>query len=379
MAGRGFSAGGGMRVRERTWVEVDLGAVRSNVRLLRERARPAALMAVVKADAYGHGAVRVARAALEAGAAWLGVALVGEGIRLRRAGIAAPMLVLSPPAPGEVAVAARWDLAVCVVSPEMARALGRAACGRRVRAHLKVDTGMGRVGVRGPREAVEVARTLASLPGGGLEGVFTHLATADSDPAFAADQLRRFGEVVQALEGAGLRPPLVHAANSAAAWNLPAARWDLVRTGIAIYGLAPAGTGDRPPGLIPALSWKARVSFVKRVAAGTPISYGATWRAPREAVIATLPLGYADGYPRHLSNRGQVLLGGRRAPVAGLVCMDQCMVWAGEDAAVGQEAVLIGRQGDEELSAEEVAAAAGTINYEITTRIGARVPRLYRK
>jgi alanine racemase len=373
------------------WGEVDLDALRANARALVDEARPAAVLAVVKADAYGHGAVPSARAALDGGATWLGVALVEEGLRLRDAGIAARILVLSePPAEAAAAVVAH-DLTPVVYTAPGIEALAAAAAaldgtpGRNpdqvpVPVHLKVDTGMHRVGCE-PGDAVALAEKIAAHPELRLDGVCTHLAVADElENGYTAEQLASFDAVVAQLGERGLRPPLVHAANSAALLAQPhAARYDLVRLGIALYGVPPAPHLADRVALRAVLSLKARVSHVKELPAGSRLSYGLRYELDRPSVIATVPAGYADGVPRNLGlNGGEVLIGGRRHPIAGTVTMDQLMVDTGPSSvAVGDEVVLLGRQGDEEITASEWAGRLGTIAYEIVSGIGPRVPRRY--
>jgi alanine racemase len=366
------------------WVEVDLGAIAANVGVLAETVSPAALWVVVKADGYGHGAAPVARAALEAGADGLCVAFVQEGAALRQAGILAPILVLSEQPETQLEELMRWHLVATAYSSAYLDALAREAResgGPTVRVHLKVDTGMHRVGAR-PFEVVPLVHALLAHPQLHWEGLWTHLARADEvhDPT-TVSQLAVLDEVVAALEGAGYPPPLVHAANSAGAlaWG-PAARRDLVRVGIAVYGIAPGP--DVAPlcrELEPALSLRARVSHVQRVAAGDGISYGHRTVLDRDTTIATLPLGYADGVPRRLPEvGGQVLLGGRRRPIAGVVTMDQLMVDCGDDEVTrGDEAVLIGVQGTERITADDWAAALGTIAYEVVCGLSPRLPRVY--
>jgi alanine racemase len=345
-------------------------------------ARRSRLCAVVKADGYGHGAVAVARAALGAGASWLAVAHAAEAVPLRADGIDAPILLLSEPTPGEVPLLAAAELRTVVCTAATIDAL--AAAGSRSRpfaVHLKVDTGMGRVGCR-PSDAVALAERIDRTPGLVLEGVMTHFAVADepTNPT-TARQIERFTGVLDALSRVGLRPPLAHAANSAGLLAHPGSHLDLVRAGIALYGLAPspelAGRAD----LRPALSLHARVSLVKRARAGESVSYGHRHTLRADTVLATLPIGYADGVRRALGLAGApVLLGGRRRPMVGVVTMDQLLVDCGPaaDVAVGDEAVLIGGQGDERIDAEEWAQLTGTIGYEVVTGIGPRVPRLYR-
>ena len=364
------------------WAEVDLGALRHNVAVLLERCAPAALCAVVKADGYGHGAVAVARAALEAGATWLAVALVEEGQALRAAGVTAPVLLLSEPPPEAMATALAARLTPTLYTPAGVAAAARAGAGRApVGVHLKVDTGMHRVGAD-PADAVALAAAVAEARGLRLDGLWTHLAVADDpdEDAYTAGQLARFEAVRDALTAAGIRPPVLHAANSAGTLAHPGARYDLVRCGIAVYGHAPgpalAGCAD----LRPVLSLKARVSLVRELPAGERLSYGRRYAvAEPGTVVATVPLGYADGVTRRLSAvGGEVLLGGRRRPMAGTVTMDQLMVDCGRDGTVevGDEVVLLGRQGTQEITADEWAGRLDTISYEVLCGIGARVPRL---
>lgn len=359
------------------WAEVSAEAIEHNVRAIVASVAPAAVWAVVKANGYGHGAELAARAALAGGAGGLCVALVQEGVSLRDAGIDAPILLLSEQPPDGLATAVRHRLAITAYSEAQVRALeATGALAHPV--HVKVDTGMRRVGAA-PEDAVRIATLVAASPAARLAGVFTHLAVAD-EPAhpFTTAQLDRFDEVLEALTAAGLRPPLVHAANSAAALTCPRARYTLIRAGIAIYGLSPGpGVAAHCEGLRPALTLRARVSHVKRVAAGDAVSYGLRHTFTRATTVATLPLGYADGVPRRLhAVGGTVLIGGRRRPIVGVVTMDQFMVDCGDDPVrVGDEAVLIGRQGADEIRAAEWAEALGTIDYEITCGISARVPR----
>ena len=364
------------------WAEVNLDHVAHNVRWLARRARPAALMAVVKADGYGHGAVPVARVALANGATWLGVATPEEGIALRRAGIEADVLVLGAFLPGQEEAYLDAGLQATLCHWPGAEALGRAgvARGRRVPVHVKVDTGMGRLGVL-PAEAPDFIARVASHPGLELVGVYTHLATADEpDQTYALAQLKAFREVLAQCAARGVHVPLAHAANSAALLVLDGASFGLVRAGIAVYGLQPsrhvALTAKAP--LRPALSLKARLASVKRLPAGHGVSYGCTYVTETDTNVGVVPLGYADGYSRRLSGRAQVLVRGRRCPVIGRICMDQCMVDLGDlEVQAGEEVVLIGRQGQEEITADEVAEWMDTISYEVVCHIGPRVPRVY--
>lgn len=359
------------------WAEIDLDAIGENVRAIAAVLRkPARVMAIVKADAYGHGASLVARAAVDAGAAALGVATTEEGVQLRLAGIGVPILLLgyTPAEDAEVAVAR--DLSVTVFRIEGARALSRAAgrAGRPAKIHLKVDTGMGRLGVA-PAEAVSLAREVRRLSGVVLEGCFTHFAAADeADLASARAQLEVFRGVLRQLDAVKIPVGLRHAANSAAVMALPASHFDLVRPGIALYGIPPAPHLRHRIPLRRVMRFRARVAQVKRVPAGTAIGYGHAYRAGRATTIATLPVGYADGYPRLLSGRGEVSLGGRRLPIAGRVSMDQCMVDAGKTPIrVGDEVELWG----DEVPVEDVAEHAQTIAYEVLAGVSRRVPRVF--
>ena len=367
-----------------TWLEVDLSAIGRNTRLMKEMVgQHTQVLVSLKADAYGHGALRVARTVLRNGASWLGVATVSEAETLRTAGITAPVLVFGYTPPWQAREAVRLDLRTTVYALEPARALARAAhdLGRPARVHIKIDTGMARLGLRAENIGgiLTFYEVLRGLPGLVVEGIFTHFATADSaDPTYAHRQLDRFRTVLAALEERGLRPPLVHAANSAAALALPAARFDMVRPGIAIYGLAPSAEVPLPEGFRPALSFKTQVAQVKEIPPGEGISYGATYVTTARTRIAVLPVGYADGFRRAPANWGEVLVRGQRAPLVGRVCMDQCMVDVTHIPAVrqGDEVVLIGRQGDDALTAEAVAERLGTINYEVVAELLARVPRV---
>jgi alanine racemase len=356
-----------------THVVVDLEAIRHNVALLRPEG--VELMAVVKANAYGHGDVHVSRAALEAGATWLGVALVEEGLALRAAGIEAPILVLSEAPEGSEAFAVASRLTTTVYSVTAAERLAAAVPGAGLPVHVKVDTGMHRVGVWPPEDAVAVMREVVAR-GFELEGLWTHLARSEDDPAFTRRQLERFEAVVAEARRAGLAPRILHAANSGGTIRHPEARFDLVRPGIAVYGIAPTPGGGDDPGLRPALTWRSAVTMVKRLTAGERISYGQAYELARDAWVATVPVGYADGYPRAASSRADVLIRGRRCRVAGSVTMDQLVVDCGDlEIAPGDEVVVLGRQGDDEVSAWELAGHADTVAYEIVARIGERVPR----
>ena len=362
------------------WAEVDLAALRENVAELCAIAAPARVLAVVKADGYGHGAVATGRAAVEAGAAMLGVALVEEGVELREAGIDAPILVLSEPVADAATTVVAARLTPAVYTAAGVEALAKAVVERDsipLPVHLKVDTGMHRVGAA-PEAAAALAELVDAHRELKLQGLWTHLAVAD-EPGnpYTGEQLQQFDEVRERLAGRGHRPEIVHAANTAGTLAFPNARYDLVRPGIGVYGIPPVPELSSVVRLRAVLAVKARVSFVKRVPAGAAISYGLRYRVERPVNIATVPIGYGDGVPRNLSEAGgEVLVRGRRRPIAGTVTMDQLMVDLGDDdIEVGEEVVLIGRQGEEEITAAEWAARLQTIPYEIVCNIGPRVPR----
>ncbi|MCJ8500480.1 alanine racemase [Desulfatitalea alkaliphila] len=376
---------------DRVRAEIDLAAVAHNVRLLRRITHPRArLLVAVKADGYGHGAVAVARTALAHGATDLGVAHLAEGLVLRRQGISAPILIFGHTPPQWADQMFTNNLTPTVFSTAAARVLSAAArrTGRRLPVHVKIDTGMGRLGFMcdalrptGSPSAVAELLETARLPGIDLQGIFTHFATADqSDLRSAQRQLDRFLDLLDQLERAGLSVALKHAANSGAILQMPAAHLDMVRAGIAVYGLPPSREVVSPEiDLQPVMSLKAPVIHLKTVPAGTSISYGGTYTTPRATRIATIPVGYADGYRRSLSNRGHMLVRGYRAPIVGRVCMDLTMIDVGEipEVAVGDEVVIMGRQRDQAIDAGDLADLLDTIHYEVVSAITARVPRCY--
>jgi alanine racemase len=368
---------------ERAVARIDLGAVERNCAQLASRLTgDAALCAVVKADGYGHGAVGCARAALAGGASWLAVATAAEAEQIRREFPGAHLLIMGAltPAELEVALGARSDLAVWRESFRRLVAERARAHGRHARVHVKHDSGMGRLGARDAEEVMALVEACAGDPDMELVGLWTHFATADepdSDEGYFDEQLRAFTELAEQVraEHPGV---LVHAANSAALYREPAAHFDMARCGIAIYGLDPFGEDPAERELEPALSLHSYVADVKRFPAGASAGYGRTWRAPRDTWVGVLPLGYGDGVRRGLSNNGQVLVGGRRYPLVGTVSMDNITIDLGPETEVkpGAEAVLIGSQGEERVLAEDWARALGTINYEVTCGISARVPRV---
>jgi len=373
------------------WAEIDLGAIAHNVRELRRIADPKArLLVAVKANAYGHGAEQVAGAALANGATDLGVARIDEGLALRRSGIAAPILIFGFTPSDRTAELVAQDLVPAVYCLENARAMAAAARaqGRILPVHIKVDTGMGRLGIpcgaedgSGIDEAAETVESISRIDSLIVQGIFTHFATADqADKRYARRQFDLFSRLLDRLGTRGVKVGLRHAANSGAIMEMPETHLDMVRAGISLYGLYPSDEVDRGRiDLKPALSLKARIVHLKPVAAGTCISYGCTYQAPKPTTIATVPIGYADGYSRGLSNRGTMLVRGQRVPIVGRVCMDLTMIDVGgvPDVSVDDEVVLIGRQNGAGLSADEVAAALGTINYEVVAALTDRVPRVY--
>lgn len=370
----------------RVYAEIDLDAVRGNVRALRRRAPRSQVMAVVKADAYGHGALPCARAALDAGAAWLGTATPEEALALRAAGIDAPVMcwLWTPGGPWREAVEAGIDVSVSGMwALEEVRAAARAA-GRTARIQLKADTGLGRNGCQPADWAELVGAAVAAQAEGtvNVTGVWSHFACADEPGHPSIDlQLAAFRDMLAYAEKEGVEPEVRHIANSPATLTLPESHFDLVRCGLAVYGVSPApelGTSEQL-GLRPAMTLKASVALVKAVPAGHGVSYGHHHVTAADTHLALIPAGYADGIPRHASGRGPVLVGGKTRTVAGRVAMDQFVVDLGADEVrVGDEAVLFGTGEHGEPTAEDWAQAAGTIAYEIVTRIGGRVPRVYR-
>jgi alanine racemase len=379
-----------------TWAEVDLNAYAHNIRELRRVTQPAArLMAVVKANGYGHGAVQTARTALQNGAAALGVARIQEAVQLREAGLEAPILILgySPPESAETLI--DYELTQTVYSTRAAELLseqGRRK-GKKIKIHIKVDSGMGRLGLMlddliGPIPAenpapmclreVEAISRLAHLA---VEGIFTHFATADSaDKSYANRQLARFIDFLQSLRREGLKPPVTHAANSGALIDMPDSHLDMVRPGIATYGLYPSEEVNKNGvDLIPVMTLKSRIIHLKKVPPGFSISYGATFQTKKDTTIATVPVGYADGLNRLLSSAGHMLVHGRKVPIVGRVCMDLTMLDVGAlpGVEIEDEVVVFGQQQGAAITADEIAAQINTINYEIVTSITGRVPRIY--
>lgn len=370
-----------------TRIEVDLDAVAGNTRVLQQACAPnTSLMAVVKANAYGHGAFHVAQTALTSGADFLGVARMAEAVALREAGIQAPILVFGDTLPAQALQAAGLDIRVTLTGTGAAKALNKAAgaAGTFVTAHIKIDTGMGRLGLCPgldmPGTLADI-RSIMQMDNLAIEGIYTHFANADAvDHTHAEQQLALFTEVLDRLDADNLLPAVIHAANSAATLSLPGSHFTMVRPGIALYGLCP-GPGAACTDLTPAMSIISTIIQVKQVPKGFAVSYGSTHVTDRPTAIATVPVGYADGYSRLLSANAHMLVRGQRAPVAGRVCMDFTMIDVGRipDAAFGDEVVLLGTQGRETVSADELADLTGTINYEVVAGLTSRLPVYYRK
>jgi len=364
-----------------TMAMVDLNALAHNYREAARRIGDRKVLAVVKAQAYGHGAIPVSRRLVELGSAMLGVALVEEGRDLRDAGVTAPVLVMGPVFPEQAGVIVSANLTPVVYTLPVARALSDAAAraGRTLAVHVKIDTGMGRIGIP-PDDAIEFIAAVSRFPGVIVEGLMTHFADADlRDKQFAAAQMDRFAALIASLEAKGIAIPLRHAANSAAVLEYDRALLTMVRPGLMLYGYNPLESGVNAD-LCPVLSLVTRIAFLKKVAAGVPISYGRTFVTRRESMIATIPVGYADGYSRGLSNKGEAIVRSTRVPVAGRVCMDMTMLDVTDvpGVAEGDEVVLIGAQGNERITADDIAVKTGTIAYEVLCGISGRVPRVIR-
>ncbi len=363
-----------------TRVEVDLGRLGGNLAAIRSHVGGARVMAVVKANAYGHGLVPVAREMVRRGADSLGVALLEEAVQLREAGVTAPILVFGGIAETQIPLFFRHDLTLTAPSVDKLRLIDDAAAayGVTARVHLKIDTGMERLGIHyySADKLLEASLNARHLQ---VEGIYSHFANSDiADLGHARLQLERFMEVLRFYERRSLPVPQRHIANSGGILQLPESHLDLVRPGILLYGVYPGPECARTVAVLPALTWKSHVAYFKVVQPGHPVSYGSTWVADHAVRMVTVPVGYGDGYFRALSNRAEVLIRGERHPVAGRVCMDQVMVNIGQGTAYYRdEVVLLGRQGDAEVTADELAGWASTISYEVLTNINARVPRVY--
>ncbi len=368
-----------------TWLEIDLKALRSNVSNLKRLLKPStSLMTVVKSDGYNLGLTQVSRAAAEGGADMLGVAFASEGVKIRHSGIKLPIMTLNCGTFLEqIDAIVKYDLTHNVSYIGLAEALSSVAekHGRRVKVHVKVDTGMGRIGIS-PAGAVHFIKQLLALKGLTVEGVYTHLSTADeADKWFAREQFGLFLKLKERLEEEQITIPVWHIGNSAVLLDLPEMEMDMVRAGITIYGCYPSRQVQRRINLESTLSFKTRIGYLKLIRVGSPVSYGRSFIAQRDTVIATLPAGYADGYPRRLNGVGEVLIRGQRCPVVGRVCMDEMMIDVTHVPGIstGDEVVLLGRQGDEEISVEEMAGWLETITYEVLTMFSQRLPRVYRE
>lgn len=362
------------------WIEVDLQVIQQNFRQIRRFVSPQVkVLTVVKANAYGHGLLPVARALMEAGTDHLAVASVVEGVALRQAGVSGKLLVLGHPLPEEAPLVVRHGLIQAIGDLASAKALSREASLQEKPAaiHLKVDTGMGRYGVW-HEEAVSLFRRLVELPGLLHQGIFTHLSSAGQNVPATEQQLEGFSQLIQRLEKARLPISIRHAANSVGMLRFPASHWDLVRTGLLVYGCSPV-KDSQPIEIRPALSLKSRLRFLKVLQPGQAVSYGGTWKAQRRSIVATIPVGYAHGYTRALSDKAHLLVRGRRAPVIGRITMEDlmCDVTDIPAAQIGDEVVLIGRQGGEQVTAEELARHARTIPYEILVGLSPSIPRRY--
>ncbi|GAB6099647.1 alanine racemase [Halanaerocella petrolearia] len=361
-----------------SWIEVNLDAVEYNLEQVAEYLEPETdIMAIVKANAYGHGAVKVAKRVLQAGASWLGVATVAEGVELRQAGIDAPILILGTLFSDQIKEVVEYKLTPTVYTYQLAKELSKV--GNKVKVHLKLDTGMGRIGLQ-PEESLFEIKRIARLPNLELEGIFTHFAKADTDVDYTRKQLKQFKSVVKQLKEVGIEIPIKHTANSVAIIDYPTSHYNLVRMGLLLYGLYPSSGLIDKIDLKPALNWKTKIAHLKEVSAGTSISYGGTHVTSASTKVATLPVGYHDGYPRNLSDKGEVLYQGQLYPVIGRVCMDQLMVdLTGAQAEIGEVVTLLGAEEQEKITADELADKLGTINYEVISRIGPRVDRIYTK
>jgi alanine racemase len=366
-----------------SWAEIDLGAIRNNVagikRLISSKTR---LMSVVKANAYGHGMLEVARICLEEGATYLGVASPGEAMTLRENDIRAQILVLGyvPENCAALMVVNRIDTAVFDLDTALALSQAASDTDKEARVHLKIETGMGRIGFKPDAASLELIQEIALLPGILIQGIFSHLATADcADKTYAWQQAKIFNEFVAKVEAAGISIPLKHLANSAAIMEMPELYFDMVRAGIITYGLYPSDEVDKSAlELVPAMRLRSRISFVKTIPAGYSVSYGRTYICQQETKVATVPIGYGDGYHRLLSNRGWASIRGQKVPLIGTVCMDQCMfdVSGIDEVRTGDDVILFGRPEDG-VTADDLAALMGTINYEIVCAPTSRISRIY--
>ncbi|WP_296896840.1 alanine racemase [uncultured Megamonas sp.] len=365
------------------WTEIDLDVIAKNMQIIRKMAKSKEVAAVIKADAYGHGSVTLAKTLLDNGADRLAVARLDEALELRHQGIVAPIFILGYTNPIRANEAIAYNIDVCIFDYEQAKLFSEEAVKQQSEAvfHIAIDSGMQRIGYQPTKESVEEIIKISKLPNVKIEGIFTHFCLADCyDKTFTHTQYKRFKWVCDELAKAGVKINVHHCANSATIIDLPEYHYDMVRAGVILYGMAPSDEVDiSNTGLKPAMSFKCEVTHVKTIKPGDGVSYGHKFIAKEERVIATIPVGYADGYTRLLSGKAEVLIHGKRAKVVGNICMDQCMVDVTDikDVKVGDEVVLFGKQGEECILADELAEKLGTINYEITCMISRRVPRFY--
>jgi alanine racemase len=371
-----------LELKRPAWIEIDLSALKNNYNFIRSLINgQTKIAAVVKANAYGHGAVRVAQKLSQLGVEYFCVGSPDEGIELRAAGIEKKIIVLAEVLPSQYADVIEGDLIQTAACRETLEALNEAGVreAKTIKVHLKIDTGMGRIGFF-PEELPEVYNLAQKLDNIKIEGVFSHLAAADEEnKKFSYQQLQKFNSALEKIKNSGFKLPLLHIANSAAVIDLKETSLDLVRPGIMLYGLLPSAELNQEADLKPLLSFKTRVVQLRKLPAGSAVSYGSTYKTETEEKLAVLPIGYKDGYPRLLSNQGEVLINGQRAPIRGRVCMGQTIVSveAIDDVQVGGEVVLIGKQGAEEITATEIADLCGTINYEIVCGLSERLEKVY--
>ncbi|MGV7221347.1 MAG: alanine racemase [Nitrospinales bacterium] len=379
-----------MALHRATIAEIDLGAFRHNLRLIRTNIpEKVKIMAVVKADAYGHGAIPCAKAALKEGADYLGVGIIAEGIELRESGITAPIQLLTGIFPDEAEDLIEYDLSTTIYTQELAETISKIAKtnNKTVGVHLKVNTGMGRLGAS--IEAIpKLAPYIDQCPNLKLESIFTHLSSADYDPDYTHNQLDRFEKAIKKVRELGIKIPVIHSANSAALMRFPESYYDMVRPGLLLYGILPspslkpyAGNMESgKEGFIPVMQWKTHILQINKTPANTPLSYGQKFITKRDSLIATLPIGYADGLSRGLSNKMKVLIKGKVVPQIGTICMDMILVDVTDiaDVSLNDEVVLIGKQGNEVIGADQMAEFLNTVPYEILCNVGKRVPRVYK-
>lgn len=371
-----------LQLKRPAWLEIDLSALENNYKLIRSKInKDTKIAAVVKANAYGHGAVRVAQKLSQLGTEYFCVGSPDEGIELRKAGIKEPILVLAEVLKSQYDDIIKGDLIQTAACRETLSALNEAGtkAQKKIKVHLKVDTGMGRIGFF-PEELVEIYHLARELENIKIEGIFSHLARADeSNKEFSFKQMQRFNSALEKIKNAGFQLPLLHIANSAAVIDLEKTSLDLVRPGIMIYGLLPSADLNKGVNLKPLLTFKTKIVQLRKLDAGSAVSYGSTYKTQAEEKLAVLPIGYKDGYPRLLSNQGEVLIKGQRAPIRGRVCMGQTIVSVDqiENVEVGDEVVLIGKQGNEEISTFEIAEMCGTINYEIVCNLSERLEKVF--